>query len=279
MSTFAKRSALKPAVSLTLKKKPSPLSVPPQRCSPPLSSPTGKVGSPRHDQSLSPAGPALVQRRSSLTQLRSPQSQHGPQALSVAQAPLSATRLLPPLSLMSPRHSTHSPLSRRPSHAQLSQVDHSHSQSPSHAPPILPSLIPVRSVIKPVTPTSHQVHYERHHTTLIINSSQKEPILTCRSSYAELPQVPSWKRSGTVVGPLVHQTSNLSTGFGAEMPGNSGLILGVSSSGSRGGPGGALGGVVLRFEAKIDDHDCQQWTVFFYLTFLFFLTNIKHQRL
>jgi hypothetical protein len=242
VSTFAKRSALKPAVSLTLKKKPSPLSVPPPR-SPPLSS-------PRHDQSLSPAGPALVKRRLSLAQLR-PQSQNGPQALSIAQPPSSATRQLPPLSPMSPRHSTHTPLSRRPSHAQLPQVGHSHSPSQSQAPQIPPSLIPVRSVVEPVTPISHQ-----RHPTPIMTSSRKDsprPILTRRSSYAQLPQVPSRKRSGTVIGPLL-QTSNLNTGFGAEMPGNSGLILGGSDS-SRCGTGGALGGAVLRFETEIDDRD------------------------
>ena len=249
VTTLAKGSALKPAVSLTLKKKPSPLSVPPPRCSPPLSSPTGKVGSPRHDQRLSPAGPASVQRQLLLAQLR-------PQALSVAQPSLSATRLQPPLSPMSPRQSTHTPLSRRPSHAQLSQVGHSHSQSQTHAPPIPPSLIPVRSVIEPVTPISDQEYHRRHHTTPIMNPSRKDsprPIVSRRSSYAQLPQVPSRKRSGTVIEPLV-QTSNLSTGFGAEMPGHSGLILGVSSS-SRDGTGGALGGAVLRFEAEIDDQE------------------------
>jgi hypothetical protein len=63
--------------------------------------------------------------------------------------------------------------------------------------------------------------------------------------------VPPRKRSGTVVVPLI-QTSNLNTGFGAEMPGNSGLIMGVSSSSSRGasGTGGALGGAVLQFEIE-----------------------------
>ena len=241
-STFAKRSALKPAVSLTLKKKPSPLSVPPPRSPPP--------SSPRYGQSLSPAGPALVKRRLSLAQLR-PQSQNGPQALSIAQPSSPATRQLPPLSPMSPRHSTHTPLSRRPSHAQLPQVGHSRSHSQSQAPPIPPSLIPVRSVVEPIAPISHQ-----RHPTPIMTSSRKDsprPILTRRSSYAQLPQVPSRKRSGTVIGPLL-QTSNLNAGFGADMPGSSGLILGGSSS-SRCGTGGALGGAVLRFETEIDDQE------------------------
>ena len=246
VSTFAKRSALKPAVSLSLKKKPSPLSVPLPRCSPPLPSPTGMVGSPRHDQTQSPASPALVQRRLSLAHLRS-QSQHGPQAMS--QPPLSATRQLPPLSPISPRHSTHVSLSRRPSHTQLSQAGQSQFQS--QAPLILPSLIPVRSA-EPVTPISHQEHRQRHATPIMISSRKDSPrpILTRRSSYAQLPQVPLRKRSGTVIEPL--QTTNLNAGFGAEIPGNSGLILGVFSS-SRGGTGGTLGGAVLRFEAEIDD--------------------------
>ena len=222
VSSFANRSALKPAAYLTLKK-PSPLSVPPLRLSPPLHSPTGKLGSPRHDQSQSPAGPTLIQRRLSLAQLR-PQSLQGLPSLS--QPPLSVTRQ--PLSPMSPRHSTHPPLSRRPSHAQLSQVGHSHSQSQSQVPPVLPSLIPVRS--EPVTPVSRQEHHQRH-ATPVIASSRKDfprPIITRRSSYVQLPQVPSRKRSGTV--------------------------MGVSSS-SRGGgtgdgPAGTLGGAVLQFEIK-----------------------------
>ena len=248
VSTFANRSALKPAASLTLKK-PSPLSVPPPRRSPPLHSPSGKLGSPRHDQSQTLAGPTLIQRRLSLA-LQRPQSQQG--TLPLSQAPLSATRQLLPLSPMSPRHSTHSPLSRRPSHAQLSQVGYSHSQSQTQALPTLPSSIPVRSVIEPVTPTSRQEHHQ-HHATPVIASSRRDsprPILTRRSSsYAQLPHVPSRKRSGTVVVPLI-QTGNLNAGFGAEMPGNSGLIMGVSGSTNRGGTGGALGGAVLQFEIE-----------------------------
>ena len=248
VSTFANRSALKPAASLTLKKL-SPLSVPPPRRSPPLHSPSGKLGSPHHDQSQTPAGPTLIQRRLSLA-LQRPQSQQGTQSFS--QSPLSATRQLLPLSPMSPRHSTHTPLSRRPSHAQLSQVSHSHSQSQTQALPILPSSIPVRSVIEPVTPTSRQEHHQRHATPVTASSRRDSPrpILTRRSSsYAQLPQVPSRKRSGTVVVPLI-QTGNLNAGFGAEMPGNSGLIMGVSGSTNRGGTGGALGGAVLQFEIE-----------------------------
>ena len=64
--------------------------------------------------------------------------------------------------------------------------------------------------------------------------------------------MPLRKRSGTVIGPLI-QTNNLNAGFGAELPGNSGLNLGVSDSSSRGRIGGALGGAVLRFEVGIDD--------------------------
>lgn len=238
-SSFANRSALKPAASVTLKK-PSPLSVPPLRRSPPLHSPTRKLGSPRHDQSQSPAGPTLIQRRLSLAQLR-PQSQQGPQPLS--QPPLSATRHLLPLTPMSPRHSIHPPLSRRPSHAQLSQVSHSRSHSQSQAPPVLPSLIPVRS--EPVTPVSRQEHQRL--ASPVIASSRRDspkPILTRRSSsYVQLPEVPSRKRSGTVIMPLI-QTSNTIAGLGAEMPGNSGLIMGVSSG------VGTLGGTVLQFEME-----------------------------
>ena len=226
-SSFANRSALKPAASVTLKK-PSPLSVPPLRRSPPLHSPTGKLGSPRHGQSQSPAGPTLIQRRLSIAQLR-PQSQQGPQSLS--QPPLSATRHLP-LTPMSPRHSIHPPLSRRPSHAQLSQVGHSHSHSQSQAPPVLPSLIPVRS--EPVTP--------QRHASLVIDSSRRDsPRPRRSSSYAQLPEVPTRKRSGTVIMPLI-QTSNMNAGLGTEIPGNSSLIMGGSTG------VGALGGAVLQFE-------------------------------
>ena len=251
VSMFAKRSALKSPVSLTLKKQPSPLSVPLPRHSPTLPSPTRKVGSPCHDQSPFSAGPTLIQRRLSLAQLR-PQSQQGPQSLSlsVTQSPLSVTRQLPPLSPMSPRHANHTPLSRRPLLAQLSQPGHSQSQS--QAPPILPSLIPVRSIIEPVTPISHPEH--QRHTTPVMGSSRREsprPVLTRRSSYAQLPQAPLRKRSGTVVGPLI-QTSNLSAGFGAEMLGNSGLIM---SSSRRGGTDGPLAGAVLRFETETDDQE------------------------
>lgn len=244
VSTFANRSALpvKPAAYLMLKK-PSPLSVPPLRCSPPMHSPTGKLGSPHHDQSHSPAGPTLIQRRLSLAQIR-PQSQQGPQSLS--QPPLSATRQPMPISPMSPRHSTHPPLSRRPSHAQLSQVGNSHSQTQSQAPPVIPSLIPVRC--EPVTPISRQEHNQRHASPVITSSRRDSPrpILTRRSSYAQLPQVPSRKRSGTVIVPSI-QTRNLNAGFGAEMSGNSDLIMGVSGSGTG---GGALGGAVLQFEIE-----------------------------
>jgi hypothetical protein len=241
-SSFANRSALKPAAFVTLKK-PSPLSLPLLRRSPPLHSPTGKLGSPRHDQSQSqsPAGPTLIQRRLSLAQLR-PQSQQGPQSLS--QPPLSATRHLLPLSPMSPRQSTHFPLPRHPSHAQLSQVGHTHSQSQSQAPSVLPSLIPVRS--EPVTPVSRQEHHQRHATPIIASSRRDSPrpILTRRSSsYVQLSEVPSRKRSGTIILPLI-QTSNMNAEFGTEMPGNNGLIMGVSSG------VGALGGAVLQFEIE-----------------------------
>jgi hypothetical protein len=242
VSAFANRSALKPAAYLMLKK-PSPLSVPPLRCSPPMHSPTGKLGSPRHDQSHSPAGPTLIQRRLSLAQTR-PQSQQGLQSSS--QPPLSATRQPLPLSPMSPRHSTHLPLSRRPSHAQLSQVGNSHSQSQSQAPPVLPSLIPVRS--EPVTPISRQEHNQRLATPVITSSRRDSPrpIITRRSSYAQLPQVPPRKRSGTVIVPLI-QTRNLNAGFGAEMSGNSDLIMGGGTG------GGALGGAVLQFEREVGE--------------------------
>lgn len=241
VSAFAKCSPLKPAVSLILKKKPSPLSVPLPRHSPPLPSPSGKVGSPRYDQSPSPAGSTLIQRRLSVAQLR-PQSQQGPQLQSAVPPPCQ-----PPLSPMSPRHS---PLSQRPSHAQLSQVGHSHFQSQSHTLPILPSLIPVRSITEPVTPVSHQEHHQRHPTPVMASSRRDSPrpIITRRSSYAQLPQLPPRKRSGTVIGHSI-QTSNLNAEFGVETPGNNGLVMGVSGS-SR---GGIFGGAVLRFEAEIDD--------------------------
>jgi hypothetical protein len=240
--------------SLTPKKKPSPLSVPPPRCSPPLSSPSGKVGSPRYDQSQPPAGQNLTQRRLSLAQLRpQSQSQQGPQSPSAA--PSSITRQPPPLSPLSPlspRHTTHAPLSRRPSQAQLN------SQVGPQAPPIPTSLIPVRSIIEPVTPISNQEH--QRHTTPVIASSRKDspkPILARRSSSYALAQVPSRKRSGTAIGPSIQTSNYLNAGFGAEMPGNSGgLIMGVSSSSSsssRGGTGGVLGGAILRFETDIDD--------------------------
>lgn len=242
VSAFAKCSPLKPAVSLILKKKPSPLSVSLPRHSPPLPSLSGKVGSPRYDQSPSPAGSTLIQRRLSLAQLR-PQSQQGPQSQSAAPPPCQ-----PPLSPMSPRHTNHSPLSQRPSHPQLSQVGHPHPQSQSHTLPILPSLIPVRSITEPVTPVSHQEHHQRHPTPVMASSRRDSPrpIITRRSSYAQLPQLSPRKRSGTVIGHSI-QTSNLNAGFGAA--GNSGLAMGVSGS-SR---GGAFGGAVLRFEAEIDD--------------------------
>ena len=255
LTAFSKRPTLKPAVSLTLKKRPSPLSVPPPRFSPPLPSPIEKVGSPRyHDQSQSPAGPTLIQRRLSLAQLSS-HPQQGLQSLSAILPPLSVPRQLPPVSPMSPRHTAHTSLSRCPSHAQLSQVGHSQSQS--QTPPILPSLIPVRSVTEPVTPISHKEHHQRHPTPVMASSRRDspKPILTRRSSYAQLSQVPLRKRSGTVIGPSI-QTSNLNAGFGAEMPGNNGLIMGASSRG--GGTVGALGGTVLRFEAEIDDHERAQ---------------------
>ena len=92
-------------------------------------------------------------------------------------------------------------------------------------------------------------------------SSRKDsprPMLARRSSsYAQLAQVPSRKRSGTAIGPSMQTSTYLNAGFGAEMPGNSGgLIRGVSSSSSsssRNGTGGDLGGAILRFETDIDE--------------------------
>ncbi|KAF8154769.1 hypothetical protein B0H34DRAFT_783839 [Crassisporium funariophilum] len=182
---------LKPAVTLApavKKKKPSPLSVPAPRISPPLRSPSRPLGPPPSQQS---PVPTLIKRRMSLANLR-PHSQQGTGVI----PPLPPMRHSPP-SPMSPRHntSTHVPLSRRGSYVQLSQFAVSH--SPTQVP--LPSFIPVRSVRD--SPPSPVVVNQRLGLSQAVPGVSRTPTtITRRSSCAQFPQVALRKRSGTVIG-------------------------------------------------------------------------------
>ena len=208
---------LKPALSLTttVRKRPSPLSVPLSHGTPsPGHSPRWVTPtSPRngHTHSTSPAPPSIppktITRRMSLANLR-------PQPLGGSSEPPptlpTATRQNQPLSPMSPRSVVHPPILRRASHAQLSQIVAAH--APSNSGTASPSLIPVRAggVSEPQLPSSPvgQIRAGGSLGPPVGISSHLPPKPTMysrRASNAAQPnsQGSSRKRSGTVVGPYI----------------------------------------------------------------------------
>lgn len=212
---------LKPALSLTttVRKRPSPLSVPPSHGTPsPGHSPRWVTStSPRneHTHSSSPAPPPIppktITRRMSLANLR-------PQPLSGSvEPPLplpNATRQCQPLSPMSPRSAVHPPILRRASHAQLSQIAAAHvqSQQSSSSGTAPPSLIPVRAgaLSEPPLPSSPagKIRSGGSLGSPAGISSKLPPKPTThirRASSAAQPnsQGSSRKRSGTLVGPYI----------------------------------------------------------------------------
>ncbi|KIM43500.1 hypothetical protein M413DRAFT_18022 [Hebeloma cylindrosporum] len=166
--------SLKPALSLTttVRKRPSPLSVPPLHGTSPVPS---------------PISPKTITRRMSLANFRS-------QPLSGSLAPPpplpNAMRQYQPLSPMSPRSAVHPPILRRASHAQLSQIAAAHTHSQQSSPGIAsPSLIPVRAggSTEPALPSSTAGQLRA--------SVSLGPPADSQGS--------SRKRSGTVVGPYI----------------------------------------------------------------------------
>jgi hypothetical protein len=218
---------LKPALSLTttVRKRPSPLSVPPSHGTPsPGHSPRWVTStSPRneHTHSSSPAPPPkTITRRMSLANLR-------PQPLSGSSEPPptlpTATRQYQPLSPMSPRSAVHPPILRRASHAQLSQIAAAHvqSQQSSNSGTAPLSFIPIRAgglYSEPPLPSSPagQIRSGGSLGPPAGISSQLPPKPTMhsrRASNAAQPnsQGSSRKRSGTVVGPYI-STSRVNEG-------------------------------------------------------------------
>ena len=212
---------LKPALSLTttVRKRPSPLSVPLSHGTPsPGHSPRWVTPtSPRngHTHSTSPAPPSIppkmITRRMSLANLR-------PQPLSGSvESPLplpNATRQYQPLSPMSPRSAVHPPILRRASHAQLSQIAAAHvlSQQSSNSGTASPSLIPVRAggLSEAPLPSSPAGQIRSGGSLgppagISSHLPPKPTVHIRRASNAAQPnlQGSSRKRSGTVVGPYI----------------------------------------------------------------------------
>ena len=228
---------LKPALSLTttVRKRPSPLSVPPPHGTPsPGHSPRWVTStSPRneHTHSSSPAPPPIppktLTRRMSLANLR-PQSLGGS---SEPPPPLpDATRQYQPLSPMSPRSAVHPPILRRASHAQLCQIAASHVQSQhlSNSGTASPSLIPVRAggFSEPPLPSSPAGQIRSSGSLgppagIFSYLPPKPTMHSRRASNAAQPnsQGSSRKRSGTVVAPYIPPSR-----------GNEGSALSPSSS-------------------------------------------------
>ena len=208
---------LKPALSLkkTVRKRPSPLSVPPSHRTPsPGHSPRWMTStSPRNEHAYSnslASPPKTITRRMSLANLR-------PQAVSGSLEPppplLNATRLYQPLTPTSPPSAVQPPILRRASHAQLSQIAAAHAQSlqSSNSGTSSPSLIPVRAGSLTESPlplsTAGQIRSGVSLGSPAGISSHLLPpkpmIHSRRASNAQHPisQGSSRKRSGTVVGP------------------------------------------------------------------------------
>ena len=212
---------LKPALSLTttVRKRPSPLSVPPLHGTPsPGHSPKWVTStSPRNERpsshSSSPAPPPIppktLSRRMSLANLR-------PQPLSGSSEPPpplpNATKQYQPLSPMSPRSVVHPPIFRRASHAQLSQIAATHAQlqHSSNSGIASPSFIPIRAGGLSESPlplsAAGQIRSSVSSGPPAGISSQlptKPTMHSRRASNASQPisQGTFRKRSGTVVGP------------------------------------------------------------------------------
>ncbi|CAA7262528.1 unnamed protein product [Cyclocybe aegerita] len=233
-------SLLKPALSLfsslsvgkSVKKKPSPLSVPPLQTSPPspfarspsharkrslASSPgddhaTGQSSSPSQVQ----ASPRIITRRVSLANLRPSQNQS--QETAIPPPPPLAGRHPPP-SPLSPRHlGSPPPLPQTPSRSLARRASYAHlsiSNASGIAPvaQIKPTLIPAtRSSITVSVPLLGQggARSTTNSPPRLSPSSsvanRQMPSATAhrfarRASHAQFPQIPLRKRSGTVVGP------------------------------------------------------------------------------
>ena len=229
---------LKPALSLTttVRKRPSPLSVPPLHGTPsPGHSPNWVTStSPRNERpnshSSSPAPPPIppkmLTRRMSLANLR-PQPLSGSSELPL---PLpNASWQYQPISPMSPRGEVHPPILRRASHAQLTQIAAAHTQSQHSST----SFIPVRAGGLSESPlplnTVGQIRSSLPLGPPAGISSQLPPKPTMQSRRASnAPQPISQgsfrKRSGTVVGPYT-SPSRVNEGP-ASSPSNSFLRLG-----------------------------------------------------
>jgi len=225
---------LKPPVALTTsvsrKKKPSPLSVPPQLSASPL---PRSLASPRQQTPIPGAPPATIRRRMSHAQLSS--------SSRTTTSPLPPTPTTPrqpaPISPLSPPGNPAPPppvpptrlLARRASHAQLSYFP-SVPLSPS------PSLIPTS--IRP-TPESPATHRSNVHLPPSSLATPREPTITRRSSYAQLPVQGSLrKRSGSVIGfPPPPTPGQRGIGMGSLLGGGSaGGVLRFEREGGRGSP-------------------------------------------
>ena len=222
---------LRPSVVLTtppVKKKPSPLSFPP-----PL---------PTSPAPTSPLPPTQITRRMSQANLYRPQPQPGsaspispvarqpplspmsprhppPKTLTrqVSHAQLSRTSQTPSIPRSPPPPtSPHPRLPRRVSLAQLYQPAHGHSKS-IPASPAVPRQTPVLShrssrsqLYQPstVSQSSIPVRQVQDHSPspppiLVPQPSSRHTPLARRSSYAQLPQAPLRKRSGSIIGPSI----------------------------------------------------------------------------
>jgi len=265
-------TSLKPALSLApssalKKKRPSPLSVPPVQIqsspSPVHSSPSWKPlsnsASPRRDLlpvltatvSQSPP-PQIIKRRMSLANLRPTHSQDEP--LPPVPSLPSSTFRHPPPSPLSPLYPASPSGSRRPSHSQmqLSQVSTTNKQaqsSPPHciaktglaASPI-PSMIPVRAVAEPSSPSHNMLHPKS--AAMIPLPRQEGSVISRRASNAHLSSqsmTAARKRSGTVIG-------HFGGKYGGESAGSKPTGPNISDGRFSGISGLTKSGTVLRFE-------------------------------
>ena len=228
---------LKPPVALTTsvgrKKKPSPLSVPPQLSASPL---PRSLASPRQQTPIPGAPTTTIRRRMLHAQLSS-------SSRATTTSPLPPTPTTPrqpaPISPLSPTGNPVPPppapptrlLARRASHAQLSS---SYFTSAPLSPS--PSLIPTSVRPTPESPATHRSNIHLPPPSSL--ATPRQPTISRRSSYAQLPVQGSLrKRSGSVIGfPPPPPT-----------PGQRGIGLGIGMGSLLGG--GSAGGV-LRFERE-----------------------------
>ncbi|KAF9559940.1 hypothetical protein CPC08DRAFT_665869, partial [Agrocybe pediades] len=292
-TTLKPALTLAPSSSITKKKRPSPLSVPPVQIqsspspvhSSPIWKPPSNSSSPRRERLLAPPslcqpaqspGTKIIKRRASLAHLRPTPSQDDPPP-PVPTLPPSSSFRHPPPSPLSPLYPpSPSGATPRPSHPQVQATGStsnalSAAQSSSSSPPQrvtstaksgllaaspIHSMIPVRAVVEPTSPSSSHLLHPRTAATIPPATRQTGPVIARRASNAQLLSsqtvMASRKRSGTVIG---HFGGGSGSAIGASRsagdsadPRPIGLNAGSEGGSFSGISGLRKSGTVLRFD-------------------------------